>query len=207
MCDYYLESYYFHFQIHTEAVTGVVGRAELLSSLAYLLALVCYQKAAVRKSAQRKTRWSYVLATLVFTTVSMLCKEQGITVLAVCVVFELCTLHFFPRSPKPAAGGQLGHAIKRISVLFLGCIVLLLARIRLMGSTLPVFTKFDNPAAASKDLTTKFLTFTYLASLNAWLLLAPCDLLCDWTMNTVPLVQSLLGSVYLNHAGCLPEFL
>lgn len=32
--------------IHTEAVTGVVGRAELLSSIFFLIALLCYYKAA-----------------------------------------------------------------------------------------------------------------------------------------------------------------
>lgn len=34
------------------------------------------------------------------------------------------------------------------------------------------------------------LTYNYLASLNLWLLLFPCDLCCDWTMGTVPLVES-----------------
>ena len=60
----------------------------------------------------------------------------------------------------------------------------------MMGATLPVFTKFDNPAAVS-PFPAKQMTLSYLASLNAWLLLAPCDLICDWTMNTVPLVNRL----------------
>ena len=60
-----------------------------------------------------------------------------------------------------------------------------------MGATLPVFTRFDNPAAVSL-FPAKQLTFSYLASLNAWQLLAPSDLICDWTMNTVPLVKKWL---------------
>ena len=60
-----------------------------------------------------------------------------------------------------------------------------------MGATLPVFTRFDNPAAVS-PFPAKQLTFSYLASLNVWQLLAPCDLICDWTMNTVPLVKGWL---------------
>lgn len=36
------------------------------------------------------------------------------------------------------------------------------------------------------------LTYNYLASLNLWLLLFPCDLCCDWTMGTVPLIERLL---------------
>ncbi|CAH2092282.1 unnamed protein product [Euphydryas editha] len=35
--------------IHSEAVTGVVGRAEMLSSLFFLGALLCYARAASRR--------------------------------------------------------------------------------------------------------------------------------------------------------------
>lgn len=59
-----------------------------------------------------------------------------------------------------------------------------------MGHTLPVFTNFDNPASYASS-PTKQLTFSYLLSVNAWLLLAPAQLLCDWTMGTVPLVINL----------------
>ncbi|GFR32178.1 protein O-mannosyl-transferase Tmtc3 [Trichonephila clavata] len=62
-----------------------------------------------------------------------------------------------------------------------------------MGSQLPVFTKFDNPAAAAKA-PTRQLTMHYLVALNSWLLTFPCDLCCDWTMGTVPLVTSVLDS-------------
>ncbi|CAH2211448.1 jg463 [Pararge aegeria aegeria] len=35
--------------IHSEAVTGVVGRAEMLSSVFFLGALLCYARAASRR--------------------------------------------------------------------------------------------------------------------------------------------------------------
>ena len=63
----------------------------------------------------------------------------------------------------------------------------------MMGGTLPVFTKFDNPAAVAPT-PTKQLTYSYLVGVNAWLLLSPCDLCCDWTMNTLPLVESFVDS-------------
>ena len=143
------------------------------------------------------------------TSLAMLCKEQGITVVAVCVVLEICVRHQLSLSDLVASvlnhrtgghgngghggcGGQwLRYAFQRICILTFSCIGLLLLRLRLMGATLPVFTKFDNPAAAS-EAPTKQYTLGYLVSLNTWLLLAPCDLLCDWTMNTVPLVNSFL---------------
>lgn len=72
--------------IHTEAVTGVVGRAEMLSSLFFLGALLCYARASQRR---RYTDWRYVVACTACVGVAMLCKEQGITVTGVCVVYEL----------------------------------------------------------------------------------------------------------------------
>ena len=171
-------------------MTGVVGRAELLASLAYLSALLAFQRAAHKNS--KTTRWTYLLGSLVATVAATLCKEQGVTVIAVCVVFEVCVRNnFHHHGGSGSSKSCLGHSIKRIGVLTLGLIVILLGRIRLMGATLPVFTRFDNPAAAASHASTKVMTFSYLASLNGWLLLAPCDLICDWTMKTVPLVSNL----------------
>ncbi|CAN7977948.1 unnamed protein product, partial [Ixodes persulcatus] len=48
----------------------------------------------------------------------------------------------------------------------------------------------DNPASVA-PAPARQLTYNYLAALNAWLLVFPCDLCCDWTMGTVPLVTSL----------------
>ncbi|GFY47332.1 protein O-mannosyl-transferase TMTC3 [Trichonephila inaurata madagascariensis] len=46
---------------------------------------------------------------------------------------------------------------------------------------------FDNPAAASAT-PVRQLTYNYLLSVNAWLLLFPCNLCCDWTMSSIPLI-------------------
>ena len=90
-------------------------------------------------------------------------------------------------------------------------LTILVARLHIMGATLPVFTRFDNPAAVA-ETPIKQLTQHYLVTINWWLLLAPGDqniwkttsqvntlftstfsaeLCCDWTMSSVPLVQSL----------------
>lgn len=81
------------------------------------------------------------------------------------------------------------EATKRLSVLAITTICLLLARLQIMGSQLPVFTRFDNPASVAPT-PTRQLTYHYLISVNLWLLLFPCDLCCDWTMGTIPLVES-----------------
>lgn len=51
--------------------------------------------------------------------------------------------------------------------------------------------RFDNPAAVTPT-PTRQMTFNYLLPVNAWLLLNPSELCCDWTMGTIPLVESLL---------------
>ena len=59
-----------------------------------------------------------------------------------------------------------------------------------MGSNLPVFTNFDNPASY-EEAPIKQLTWSYLIAVNLWLLLAPSELCCDWTMKTIPLVNNI----------------
>lgn len=51
--------------------------------------------------------------------------------------------------------------------------------------------RFDNPAAVSST-PARQLTFNYLLPVNSWLLLNPSELCCDWTMGTIPLVESVL---------------
>ena len=75
--------------VHTEAVTGVVGRAELLASVFFLLALLQYASIS-RGRAGASVRWRGLMTVCLLIAVSMLCKEQGITVIAVCVVHEVC---------------------------------------------------------------------------------------------------------------------
>ena len=55
----------------------------------------------------------------------------------------------------------------------------------------PCLCRFDNPAAVSPT-PTRQLTFNYLLPVNAWLLLNPSELCCDWTMGTIPLIESFL---------------
>ena len=60
-----------------------------------------------------------------------------------------------------------------------------------MGNTAPFFSPSDNPAAGSDSLLTRTLTFLYLPTFNAWLLLYPATLSFDWSMEAIPLINSL----------------
>ena len=51
-------------------------------------------------------------------------------------------------------------------------------------------TRFDNPANAA-ETPVRQMTFNFLLPLNSWLLLFPSCLCCDWTMGTIPLIESI----------------
>ncbi|XP_049764898.1 protein O-mannosyl-transferase Tmtc3 [Schistocerca cancellata] len=185
--------------VHTEAVTGVVGRAETLSSVFFLAAFMFYARATRRK---RVTGWHSLLLSILSVATAMLCKEQGITVTGICAVYELIVAQklrlndLYNMLRSTVNGKATFHvswssvATKRLTVLAVTTICLLMLRLQIMGSRLPVFTRFDNPASVAPT-PTRHLSYNYLISVNLWLLLFPCDLCCDWTMGTIPLVESL----------------
>ena len=58
-------------------------------------------------------------------------------------------------------------------------------------SGVPTFVDSDNPASFSDSFLTRSLTYAYLMSFNAWLLIAPSKLCFDWSMGSIPLVEAL----------------
>ena len=76
-------------------------------------------------------------------------------------------------------------------MLFTSGLSLLFFRVVFMGSKPPDFAPSDNPAADSDSLLTRILTFSYLPAFNAWLLLTPSTLSFDWSMQAIPLLESL----------------
>ncbi|XP_074489783.1 protein O-mannosyl-transferase TMTC3 isoform X3 [Sebastes fasciatus] len=185
--------------IHSEAVTGVVGRAELLSSIFLLAAFLAYTKST---SADHSIVWAPIALTVVLVAAATLCKEQGITVVGICCVYEVFvaqgfTLPMLLDTLRQVLQGKDGfpyavlQTLLKLIVLIISTLLLVIVRVQVIQSQLPVFTRFDNPAAVSST-PTRQLTFNYLLPVNAWLLLNPSELCCDWTMGTIPLVESLL---------------
>lgn len=185
--------------IHTEAVTGVVGRAELLSSIFLLAAFLAYTKST---GADRSIVWTPIAVTVVLVAAATLCKEQGITVVGICCVHEVFvaqgfTLPLLLETLRHVLQGKDGfplallQTLLKLIVLVISTLLLVIVRVQVIQSQLPVFTRFDNPAAVSPT-PARQMTFNYLLPVNAWLLLNPSELCCDWTMGTIPLVESLL---------------
>uniref|UniRef100_A0A8C6S5G5 Protein O-mannosyl-transferase TMTC3 n=1 Tax=Neogobius melanostomus TaxID=47308 RepID=A0A8C6S5G5_9GOBI len=155
-------------------VTGVVGRAELLSSIFFLAAFLSYTKST---SPQRAIVWTPILLTVVLVAVATLCKEQGITVVGICCIYEVFvaqgfTLPLLLDTVRHLVLGKDGfplallQTLLKLMVLVISTLLLVIVRVQVIQSQLPVFTRFDNPAAVSPT-PARQLTFNYLLPLNS----------------------------------------
>uniref|UniRef100_A0A3Q2HNQ0 Protein O-mannosyl-transferase TMTC1 n=1 Tax=Equus caballus TaxID=9796 RepID=A0A3Q2HNQ0_HORSE len=109
--------------IHTEAVAGIVGRADVLACLLFLLAFLSYNRSVdqccVGECFPPTASPFFLLLSLFLGTCAMLVKETGITVFGVCLVYDLFSLSHKqekssngviphrspqqPRSPQPSS--------------------------------------------------------------------------------------------------------
>ncbi|KAA0197649.1 Transmembrane and TPR repeat-containing protein 3 [Fasciolopsis buskii] len=216
--------------VHTEAVTGVVGRAELLSAFFGLLSLLVFF--TVRSSPPITYSCGIFIISLL-VVVGTLCKEQCITFVAVLIAYdsgvhysEASLLHLtngklegietkgrVKKSGAVFSGARSGNrtwtsatpliphvlltAVRNVirsrsaltfTTLIIFTSALMYFRLQIMGSQLPHFTEFDNPAAHAAPLTRR-LTHCYLIPVNLLLLLLPSGLCADWTVGSLRLIR------------------
>ncbi|XP_032445974.1 protein O-mannosyl-transferase TMTC1 isoform X1 [Xiphophorus hellerii] len=187
--------------VHTEAVSGIVGRADVLACLLFLLTFHLYIRSidewVSEDSFPSTVSPGSLLISLFLGTCAMLVKETGITVFGVCLLYDALVL-----CRKPLTHHLLSSRLKdfphfctpfiKRACLISGYVVTIMSvRLWLMGGSMPLFSEQDNPASFSPHLLTRFLTYSYLLSFNAWLLLAPVVLCYDWQVGSIPLVESL----------------
>ncbi|XP_059490524.1 protein O-mannosyl-transferase TMTC4 [Neocloeon triangulifer] len=172
--------------IHCEAVAGIVGRADLLCALFFFLAFLSYCKSVDSSifSIQILPAVIWLDLTMIFSLVSMLCKEQGITVIGLCSAYDVINL-WQERDRK-----KRKNVIMRHIALALWGSVLLFGRWFVMGGQVPTFQPVDNPASFAESFFTRVVSYNYIYALNFWLLLCPDWLCFDWAMGCVPLVTS-----------------
>ncbi|CAL8262266.1 unnamed protein product [Merluccius merluccius] len=180
--------------IHTEAVAGVVGRADVGAALFFLLSLLCYVRHCRLRGHEGPRRLSvWLLGSLGLAACSMLWKEQGVTVLAVSALYELCVFYRLKlrQVVMLLCKRKSVHLLLNVFLLAAWGAILLACRLYWMGNKPPNFSNSDNPAADSPSLLTRTLTFFYLPSVNVGLLLCPDTLSFDWSMDALPLVRGL----------------
>ncbi|XP_014855747.1 PREDICTED: transmembrane and TPR repeat-containing protein 2-like [Poecilia mexicana] len=180
--------------VHTEAVAGVVGRADEGAALFFLLSLLCYVRhCGLRGRAGPWRLAAWLLSSLACAACSMLWKELGVTVLAVAALYDVCVFHRLKlRQTILLLYKRKNHQLL-LNVLLLAVwgVVLLACRFSWMGNKPPNFSNSDNPAADSPSLLARTLTFFHLPAVNFWLLLCPDTLSFDWSMDALPLIRSL----------------
>uniref|UniRef100_A0A8C9WAT5 dolichyl-phosphate-mannose--protein mannosyltransferase n=1 Tax=Scleropages formosus TaxID=113540 RepID=A0A8C9WAT5_SCLFO len=159
--------------IHTEAVSGIVGRADVLACLLFLLSFLSYIR-SVGSSCPGDgfpptvSSCSLVLS-LLLGSCAMLVKETGVTVFGVCVVYDalvLCRRPLLTKWKRTVRGGGAEAVCVSFPLPPRPCV------------------RGSGPARSL------FLTYSYLLAFNAWLLLAPIVLCYDWQVGSIPLVES-----------------
>lgn len=74
--------------VHTEAVAGIVGRADLMACNFYLIALLAYAKHVSYRETGDRREWPALVATLAAAMAALLSKETGATALLICGVYD-----------------------------------------------------------------------------------------------------------------------
>ncbi|XP_006895136.1 PREDICTED: transmembrane and TPR repeat-containing protein 1 isoform X1 [Elephantulus edwardii] len=194
--------------IHTEAVAGIVGRADVLACLLFLLTFLSYNRSldqcCVGECFPPTASPFFLLLSLVLGTCAMLVKETGITVFGVCLVYDLfslahkedessngiihqCSLQQHG-SPQPSSLPVHAHRENGKQQRFphkgawSAC-----------HSSLPPEPKTSGFPVSSGAVWSlmRFLTYSYLLAFNVWLLLAPITLCYDWQVGSIPLVETI----------------
>lgn len=171
----------------TESVTNVVGRADLLSAMGVLGALLCFGRVL---RGERMRLWLVLFALAV--AVGMCSKESTIVVLALLPLYTFC----FERD-KPLRTQAPAYAVAGLI-----CAAFLLVRARVLAGH-PSFHPFlDNPLTGADFWTGRITAFTPIFRYFG-LMLWPASLSADYSYNEIPLftwkfanwgdLQALLG--------------
>ncbi|XP_035733184.1 protein O-mannosyl-transferase TMTC4-like isoform X1 [Vespa mandarinia] len=185
--------------VHTEAISGIVGRAELLCVLFTWLSLIMYNQCILANYSIAK--WCNITGCIISISIAMLCKETGITAIGICVVYDLVIINgFLPNDVLKLLLTKNSHInsiitmklnrafLIRMFVLCLSAIMLLSLRFTVMEFSTPKFQPVDNPASFLDNCFLRILNYSYIYSINIWLLICPEWLCFDWSMGCIPLI-------------------
>ncbi|HIF64402.1 MAG TPA: tetratricopeptide repeat protein [Deltaproteobacteria bacterium] len=178
--------------IHSEAVVWTVGRAELMSAVAWcsgLLALLRYRRGTVPGGAGADSRWQPSQALPLLAAVALfaglLCKENAITLLA---VPPLCALFLAPEGRR------------RDIVAFVALLAAVGAWLYLRWQVLPLFDDrpgdlLDNPLSLL-PLADRLAGALSVAGRYLWLSAWPAALSVDYSWNALEISEGFLADRY-----------
>ncbi len=191
--------------IHTDAVASVVGRAELLAALFYLLALACWLRGLGRGVAWRGGVWFVPAAACFFLALGS--KENAATFPLIaglaCVFFTgraggeqvHASATGGDKNQTSTRGGGESHRARRLIIggaaLAAALGVYLAARYAVLGAL-----RFDPPREIpgllfGAPLAERWLTASAVFARYAGLMLWPARLSADYSFDAIPVVRSL----------------
>jgi tetratricopeptide (TPR) repeat protein len=157
----------------TEAVTNIVGRADMLGAFGVLAALLAHHR-ALWSSGIRKAAWVGAVALAV--AVGMFSKESAVVVIAVIALYDVTFSHGTWRSRIPSYAAVL-----------VPCIAFLYVRSRVFADAADLRFPFtDNPLTGAGFWTAR-ITAVKVIGKYLGLLLWPARQSFDYSFNEIPL--------------------
>lgn len=168
--------------IHTEAVTNVVGRAELLCFCFFISSLLFYIKARLHESSHCCL---FYLLSLGGYFLALLSKESAITLLGVVILFDW--LYRYQSQLRAIIGNGLNEIKRSYLGFFLVTLLYFIIRFFILKNPFspgPI-TLLDNPLITASSCQ-RILTALKVIGNYLTLLLFPIRLSADYSFNQIP---------------------
>ncbi len=162
--------------LSTEAVTNIIGRADLLAATGVLGAFLAYLRA---DGAEGRSRFLWLLASAAATTIGIFSKESAVAILGVVVLYDFALRR--ETSPLPRLlWGWLAIVVPLMFLWYQRAIVL--------GEAAAEFPVVDNPILGA-TFTTGRLTALAVIPRYLWLIVWPRNLSADYSYAQIPLAS------------------
>ena len=179
--------------VHTEAVSNVTSRGEMLMSLFFLIAFISYATHITKKySTVRSIVGIYVVPFLAMS-MSLFSKEQGVTTLISLVVYDFLFHHdsllqFYQKLVIERQATAIAF-VRRTLILALQTVAMAGFRYYLNGESSPDFVFDQNPAGFSEDRFTRVFSTNWIYCLYIRDMLFPAFLCPDWSGRSISLIE------------------
>lgn len=75
--------------IHTEAVAGLTGRADIIACIFFILTILSYIKHVQLREKDSMRHHIAMIGAIIFASAAVLCKETAISALVVCAIYDI----------------------------------------------------------------------------------------------------------------------
>jgi len=159
----------------TEAVTNIVGRADLLAALGVLAGLLCHIRASAATGGRRA---AWLLGLSAAAAIAVFSKESGVVLILLMLLYDAA---FRPASWRAALPGYAAAALPAALFFYM--------RTHVLAALPAANTLFVNNPLLGAGFVVWRLTAIQVIGRYLWLLLWPATLSCDYSYNQIPLFQ------------------